>query len=79
MRQKFNIGDFIEVDHPFKPNARKQGIVVETQVINNHLLDKQSYWHPDEYRCRVVFLGSDEAEWVRAKWLTHVAEKQNSS
>ena len=79
MRQKFDIGDLIEVELPFKPNTRKQGIILETEIINNHLVDEKSYWHSDEYRCKVVFLGSDEAEWVRAKWLSHVAKKQNNS
>lgn len=77
MRQKFDIGDLIEVSYPTKGKGRRNGIVLETKVINNHLLDKNitSHWHVDEYTCKVKFIGADDPPtWVRAKWLKHISK-----
>jgi len=73
MRQKFDIGDLIEVSYPSSDS--KCGIVLETQIINNHLLDIASHWHVDEYKCKVKFIGGDSPpRWVRAKWLKHISK-----
>jgi hypothetical protein len=74
MRQKFDIGDLIEVSYP--TDAAKRGIVLETRIINNRALDIRSHWHVDEYKCKVKFIGEETAPpaWVRAKWLKHVSK-----
>ena len=73
MRQKFDIGDLIEVSYP--ADDAKRGIVLETQIINNHALDERTHWHVDEYKCKVKFIGEETSPpaWVRAKWLKHVS------
>lgn len=73
MRQKFDIGDLIEVSYPLSGH-NKRGIVLETQIINNHLLDDRSHWHVDEYKCKVRFLGEEHPAWIRAKWLKHISK-----
>jgi hypothetical protein len=73
MRQKFDIGDLIEVSYPARDS--KRGIVLETKIINNHLLDERQHWHVDEYKCKVKFQDSeDPPSWVRAKWLKHISK-----
>jgi len=75
MRQKFDIGDLIEVSFPRPTEIAKRGIVLDTQIINNHLLDERSHWHVDEYKCKVKFIGADDPpRWVRAKWLKHISK-----
>tara|TARA_B100001250_G_C19166452_1_gene514723 strand:- start:197 stop:451 length:255 start_codon:yes stop_codon:yes gene_type:complete len=74
MRQKFDIGDLIEVSFP--SDAPQRGIVLETKIINNHLLDERCYWHVDEYKCKVKFMDDKQSppRWVRAKWLRHISK-----
>ena len=73
MRQTFDIGDLIEVTYPASENSH--GIVLETRIINNHLLDVTSKWHVDEYSCKIKFMGEDTPiRWVRAKWLRHLSK-----
>jgi hypothetical protein len=77
MRQRFDIGDLIEVSLPTPSDKikKERGIVLETQIINNHLLDERSHWHVDEYKCKVRFIGDDTPpRWVRAKWLKHISK-----
>jgi hypothetical protein len=82
MRKKFDIGDLIEVS--FFPSRNRinspvqsgtRGIVLETRMINNQLIDDdRDRWHTDEYKCRVEFIGGDlPPKWVRAKWLKHIS------
>ena len=78
MRQKFDIGDLIEVSYPSSDNSPSTGIVLETKIINNHLLDERTHWHVDEYKCKVKFIGIDDPpKWVRAKWLKHISKIAN--
>jgi hypothetical protein len=73
MRQKFDIGDLIEVSYP--SDSPQRGIILETKIINNHLLDDRTHWHVDEYKCKVKFINKDSApRWVRAKWLKHICK-----
>ena len=74
MRQRFDIGDLIEVS--YRTIEPMRGIVLETKIINNHALDDRTHWHVDEYKCKVKFIGeeSSPASWVRAKWLKHVSK-----
>tara|TARA_R100001510_G_C7555828_1_gene137762 strand:+ start:322 stop:603 length:282 start_codon:yes stop_codon:yes gene_type:complete len=71
MRQKFDVGDLVQVKHP--QGAR--GIVIETEPINNSIkYPEKTAWHTDEYRCKVQFITSSEVKWVRAKWLEHLSK-----
>ena len=72
MRQRFDVGDFVQVTHP----AGEQGIIIEKQPINKNIKYPEStLWHPDEYKCKVKFVTSSETKWVRAKWLEHLSKK----
>ena len=81
MRQKIDVGDLIEVSYSSSKDLRKQGIVLEKELITKHpsYPDDNSTWHPDEYRCKVVFLGTDDPKWVRARWLKVVSKSENFS
>lgn len=71
MRQTFDIGDLVKVEHP----EGKSGIVIEKVLINAHMLNPDhQLWHPEEYNCKVQFLHSSQASWVRAKWLKHLSK-----
>ena len=73
MRQKFDVGDLVEVVHPMN-GAR--GIVVDTRPINTSIRYPEDLkWHPDEYKCKVQFINNtEETKWVRAKWLLHLSK-----
>ena len=71
MRQKFDIGDLVQVNHP----VDKTGVIVETKLINDNITQPEEWsWHPDEYHCKIKFLHSPETKWVRAKLLTHLSK-----
>jgi hypothetical protein len=71
MRQKFDIGDLVRVTHP----EGADGIILETKLINKNMLKPEDWlWHPEEYNCKVQFLHSSQASWVRAKWLKHLSK-----
>ena len=81
MKQKIEIGDLIEVSYSSSMDSKKQGIVVDKQLISKHpgYPDGCTAWHPDEYSCKVVFLGCEDPKWVRAKWLKIVSKSENFS
>ena len=71
MRQEFDVGDLVLVDHP----VDRRGVVLETKLINNKINIKEPWtWHPEEYRCKIKFFNSPNAEWVRAKFLSHISK-----
>jgi len=71
MRQKFDVGDLVQV----RPPVDKTGVVVETKLINDNITQPEEWsWHPDEYHCKIKFLHSSEIKWVRAKLLTHLSK-----
>ena len=71
MRQKFDVGDLVEVKHP----SGERGIILETEPINKSInYPKQITWHTDEYKCKVQFITSSKVKWVRAKWLEHLSK-----
>ncbi len=72
MRQKFDVGDLVEVVHPMEGD---RGIVIDTKPINTSIpYPKNLKWHPDEYKCKVQFINKMETKWVRAKWLSHLSK-----
>ncbi len=71
MRQKFDVGDLVQVKQP----PRLSGIILETEPINKGIKYSESQrWHPDEYKCKVQFVSNSEIKWVRAKWLEHLSK-----
>tara|TARA_Y100000310_G_scaffold330482_1_gene402194 strand:+ start:47 stop:265 length:219 start_codon:yes stop_codon:yes gene_type:complete len=66
MRQKFDIGDIVEYNN-------LKGLVLECKQIAKRKADVEREFHVDEYRCRVHFFGSDDPQWIRAKWLKHIS------
>tara|TARA_Y100000310_G_scaffold289384_1_gene315746 strand:+ start:200 stop:424 length:225 start_codon:yes stop_codon:yes gene_type:complete len=71
MRQVFDIGDLVQIEHP----EGKRGIVMETKLLNQNITKPEEWsWHPDEYTCKVKFLHSKDTKWVRAKWLKHLSK-----
>jgi hypothetical protein len=71
MRQTFDIGDLVKVQHPIG----KSGIIMETRLINAHMISpEQQLWHPEEYNCKIKFLETSKISWVRAKWLEHLSK-----
>lgn len=71
MRQKFDIGDLVEVVYP---HDNDRGIILDTKPINAGIKYPQDLkWHPDEYSCKVQFITKEEVKWVRAKWLNHLS------
>ena len=71
MRQKFDIGDLVQVTHP----EGRSGIILEARLINAHMINpEKQFWHPEEYNCKVQFLHDSKASWVRAKWLKHLSK-----
>lgn len=72
MRQKFDVGDIVEVTYPSSQDA---GIILETQPINKSInYSPNTPWHPDEYKCRVKLFNSPSPRWIRAKWLAHLSK-----
>ena len=71
MRQTFDIGDLVVLEH----SKGKSGIVLEKKLINAHMINPNDWlWHPEEYNCKVQFLETSKASWVRAKWLKHLSK-----
>jgi len=72
MRQKFDVGDLVEVNYKNSPG---RGIIIETEPINRSVnYPERTPWHTDEYKCKVRFITNDEVKWVRAKWLAHLSK-----
>jgi len=81
VRQKFDIGDLVEVDVPYSEEHNKLlGLVVKTKLINPQTNTNKQKWHDDEYSCMVRILKSSddedfrETKWIRAKWLKQIAK-----
>ena len=71
MRQRFDIGDLVQVQHP----DGSTGIVLEKRLLNKNMTKPEEWvWHTDEYTCKVQFLNSPKSTWVRAKWLKHLSK-----
>ena len=86
IRQKFDIGDLVEVDVPYsEENSKLLGLVVKTKLINPQTNTSEQKWHDDEYTCMIKVLkapdpeASKETQWIRAKWLKQIAKVKFSS
>jgi hypothetical protein len=79
MRQKFDIGDLVEIALPWGRETRSSnsaiGLVTATRLINANMETPELYrWHVDEYMCQIRTLEDNALRWVRAKNLKTVSK-----
>ncbi len=50
IRQKFDIGDLVEIDVPYsKDSSKLMGLIVASALINPGTNTSEHLWHDDEY------------------------------
>ena len=70
IKQVIDIGDLVEC-YLDSNQGKVTGVVLERKAINP-VYDTDRPFHPDEYHCKVLILGSrpeNEQRWIRTKWL----------